>query len=146
MRIELALRSLQLDARRITKAYLDAERQVLTKAAVRGRKLARAAMRKRKRASKPGEAPTVRMGQLKRFLLFAYEPEKHVAIFGPKKLEGGQKDTPEIMEKGGSATRVVGRGRFRRKKAINYKKRPAMVPALDKISPDLPAMWTNAIR
>lgn len=145
MRITLALRQLDFDSRKVTAAYLKAERQVLTRAAARGRAIARRAMRKRRRASRPGEAPSVRKGQLKRFILFAYEPARHVAIFGPKKLPGS-KDTPEVLEKGLSTNRKVGRGAARRTKSIKYDKRPAMVPALNEISPGLSAMWKNAIR
>lgn len=145
MKITLALRSLEFDSRKVTAAYLKAERQVLTRAAARGRVIARRAMRKRRRASRPGEAPTERKGQLKRFLLYAFEPEKHVAVFGPKKLPGA-KDTPEALEKGLATTRKVGRGKNRRTKSIKFDKRPAMVPALNEISPGLSAMWKNAIR
>lgn len=145
MKIVLTLRSIEIDAGRVNKAYLKAERQVLMRAAARGRGIAKRAMRKRKRASRPGEAPSVRKGQLKKFILFAFDAPKHVALFGPKKLPGS-KDTPEVLEKGLIASRRVGRGRNRRNKSIRFAKRPAMVPALDQIMPGLPAMWKNAIR
>lgn len=145
MRIELALRGLNWQPSKVTNAYLKAERQVLTKAAARGRSIARRAMRKRNRAARPGEAPSVRRGELKRFLLFAYEPARHVALFGPKKL-GGSGDTPEALEHGKTTSRTVGRGKNRRRQSVAYEKRPAMVPALQDISPGLPAMWKNAIK
>jgi hypothetical protein len=145
MQIQLALRSLDWQPAKVTNAYLKAERQVLTKAAARGRSIARRAMRKRNRAARPGEAPSVRRGELKRFLLFAYEPARHVALFGPKKL-GGSGDTPEALEHGKTTGRMVGRGKNRRRQSVAYEKRPAMVPALQDISPGLPAMWKNAIK
>lgn len=145
MRITLALRKFAFDSSKVNAAYLKAERQVLTRAAARGRVMARRRMRKRKRASHPGEAPTVRKGQLKRFLIYAYEAGKHVALFGPRKLAGA-KDTPEALEKGLTVARKVGRGRNRRSRSIKYEKRPAMAPALNELTPDLPAMWKNAIR
>lgn len=135
-----------MQPQQITRAYLQAERRVLTAAAARGRTIARRAMRRRNRASRPGEAPSSRQGQLKRFLVFAYEPAAHVSLFGPKKLAGARGDTPEALEHGKTTTRRVGRGRNRRQRAVRYEPRPAMVPALNQIMPGLPAMWKDAIR
>lgn len=142
LRIKLDVRA-AIDIRAVSRAYERAERQVLTRAAARGRTFARRAMRRRSRASRPGEAPTVRRGQLKRFLIFAYEPDKHVAIFGPRKLSGSG-DTPEALERGKTTYRRVGRRRQRR--PVTYEKRPAMVPALAIVTPELPGMWRGAVR
>jgi hypothetical protein len=146
MKITLALRKFAFDSSKVNAAYLAAERRILTRAAARGRVMARRRMKKRKRASNPGEGPTVRKGQLKRFLIYAYEAGKHVSLFGPRKLAGSNQDTPAVLEKGLTASRKVGRGKNRRSKSIKYEKRPAMVPALKELTPDLPAMWKNAIR
>ena len=146
MQITLMLRKTELQMSRVSAAYLRAERRVLTRAAARGRSIARRAMRKRRRASRPGEAPTERKGQLKRFILFAYQSDQHVAIFGPKKLPNTYADTPEALEKGLATRRKVGRGANRRSKTVKFDKRPAMVPALQDITPGLPAMWKNSIR
>lgn len=143
IQIKLDMKTL-IDPGPVNRAYQDAERKVLTEAARRGRVLARSAMRRRKRASRPGEAPSVRKGQLKRFLVYAYEPGKHVSLFGPRKLSGAVQDTPEALEKGLAVTRRVGRKRIA--KRIKIDKRPAMVPALDVVRPDLPAMWRGAVR
>jgi hypothetical protein len=88
----------------------------------------------------------VRKGQLKRFLLYAYEVKRHVSLFGPIKLAGSNQDTPAALERGLSVARKVGWGRNRRSRSIKYEKRPAMVPALNELTPDLPAMWKDAIR
>jgi len=146
MRLQLALRNLAIDLRPIRQAYQKAERQVLMRAAGRGRVMARRRMRKRSRSSRPGEGPTERKGQLKRFLVYAYEPAKHVAVFGPRKLSGARGDTPEALERGKTTMRRVGRGRNRRRQAVRYEKRPAMVPALQELMPAMPAMWKNAIK
>lgn len=145
MKITLALRNVTFDARRVTAAYMRAEAKVLKRAAARGRKIAKSRMVKRSRPSRPGESPRVVKGQLKRFLIYAYEPDKHVAVFGPRKLSGAG-DTPEALERGKSTMRRVGRGRNRRYRSVRYEKRPAMVPALAEIAPDLPGMWKDAIR
>jgi hypothetical protein len=145
VRLTVKIRAL-INIKPVKDAYLKAERQVLTKAAGRGRMMARRAMRRRSRAARPGEAPSVRKGQLKRFLIYAYEPARHVAVFGPRKLSGATGDTPEALERGKTTMRRVGRGRNRRQQAVTYEKRPAMVPALKELTPGLPAMWKNAIR
>ncbi len=132
------------EANRVHEAYRRAERRVLVRAAARGRAIARSAMRRRSRPSRPGEAPTVRKGQLKRFLLFAWDEPRRVAVFGPQKLSGAAGDTPEALEKGLTTVRRVGRKRQARQ--IKYEKRPAMLPALERIAPDLPAMWSEALR
>jgi hypothetical protein len=146
VKITLALRKFVLESSRVQTAYLQAEKRVLTRAAARGRVMARRRMQKRNRPSAPGEGPSVRKGQLKRFLIYAYETEKHVSLFGPRKLAGANQNTPEVLEKGLTAPRKVGRGRNRRSKAIRFQKRPAMQPALAELTPGLPAMWKNAIR
>jgi len=143
--IQLGIRQ-TLQPSAINKAYLAAERRVLTAAAARGRVIARNAMRRRKRAARPGEAPSVRGGQLKRFLVYAFEPAQHVALFGPRYLSGSRQSTPEVLEHGKTVPRRVGRGRKRRWQNVRYEPRPAMVPALEKIMPGLPAMWKDSIR
>jgi len=130
----------------IMRAVARAERQVLTRAGARVRGMARALMRRRKRASRPGEAPTVRKGTLKQFILFAYEPEKHTTVIGPKKLPNAWPDTAEALERGKTTVRVVGRRKERRRKAVKFEPRPAMQPALDKMAPLLPAMWRGAVK
>lgn len=132
------------ETKRVETAYLRAERSVLIRAAARGRTFARNAMRRRSRASRPGEAPSVRRGQLKRFLIFAFDAPRHVALFGPRKLAGATGDTPEALERGKTTIRRVGRNRESR--SVRYLKRPAMVPALGLVSPELPGMWSGAIK
>jgi len=108
-------------------------------------------MRRRKRAARPGEGPTVRQGQLKRFLLFAVEPgelfgRRGTAVIGPKKLPGASGDTPEALEKGKRTMRTVGRGASRRRQSVRYEARPSTVPALAQKQNDLPNFWRDAIR
>jgi hypothetical protein len=144
LRVRLVVES--LEPRRVLRATNTAERKVLTQAGREARKFARGRMRRRKGPSRPGQGPTVWRGQLKRFLLFAYDPIAGVVVVGPKRLPGARGDTPEVLEHGGHTSRRVGRGRNRRRERVTYKKRPAMLPALEKTAPDLPGLWRDAIR
>ena len=130
----------------ILKPANEAERKVLGIAGRKARLIARRRMRRRNRASRPGEGPTVRRGQLKRFLLYAYDPIAGVVVVGPRKLQGARGDTPEALEHGKQTTRMVGRGRNRRRRSVTYRKRPATWPALLETAPDLPGLWRDVIK
>lgn len=133
--------------RQVRIAYQRGERQALIRGAAFIRGKARRRMRRRSRASRAGEGPTVRQGQLKRFLVFAYEgPAKGTAVIGPRRLAGATGDTPEALERGKVTTRWVGRGKRRRRASIHYEPRPATVPALGEAKPQLPEFWRGAIR
>ncbi len=103
----------------------------------------------RKRVSRPGEAPTNRKGQLKRFLFYGYEPQRDSVVIGPAKLGGSRFSVPEIIEHGGNATVRIPqkkRGRRRRvRKRIAYAARPFMQPAFEKEQQKLPQLWKDAI-
>ena len=145
MKLRIGVR-IDMDTRRLSRAYARAERSALSRAGAYVRKLARSHMRRRSRAARPGEGPTVREGQLKTFLLWAYEPQRHTTVVGPKRLPGATADTPEAMEHGKVLTRWVGRGSRRRRQAIAYEKRPSTMPALGMAGPDLPDFWRDAVR
>lgn len=134
-----------VDPRPTIRAYNQAERRVLTRAAARIRIFARNSMRRRARPSQPGQPPRVVGGQIKNFIRFAFEPERHVAVVGPMRLPGAHGDTLEALEHGKTTPRRVGRRR-RIRKPVRYEPRPAMGPGLEKVSPSLPAMWAGAIR
>jgi hypothetical protein len=65
---------------------------------------ARQSMRKRKRASDPGSAPSVHIGTLKNLLVFAYDPSARSMVIGPQILGSTafySPTVPEILEYGG---------------------------------------------
>jgi hypothetical protein len=130
----------------VQRSYARAERSVLVRTAARARVFARNRMRRRSRASRPGEGPTVRGGQLKRFMLFAYEADKHVSVMGPRLLAGANGDTPEVLEKGLTAVRRVGRGANRRRASVRYEARPTTAPAQLFVIPQMPGFWAGAVR
>lgn len=79
-------------------------------------------------------------------MLFAYEPSKHVAVMGPRLLAGASGDTPEVLEKGLSAVRVVGRGKQRHRATVMYEARPTTAPAQMFVVPQMPGFWAGAVR
>lgn len=137
---------IDIDTKNVERAYARGERQALTRAAARLRLYARRRMRRRSRPSRPGEGPTVRQGQLKRFLLYAYEPRHGTAVIGPKRLSGATGDTPATLEHGGRLRRWVGRGRSRARRLVLYEQRPSTMPALERVQPDLPSFWNGVIK
>jgi hypothetical protein len=79
-------------------------------------------------------------------MLFAYEANKHVSVMGPRLLAGAKGDTPEVLEKGLTAVRRVGRGANRRRASVNYEARPTTVPAQLFVVPQMPGFWAGAVR
>lgn len=134
----------QMNARAVVRAYERGERRALIRGAAYIRGMAKRRMRRRSRASRPGEGPTVRKGQLKQFLLYAHEPLRHTAVIGPKQL--GSSDTPEALEHGKTVSRWVGRGSKRRRQRVDYDARPSTMPALAQGKDRLPSFWQGAIR
>jgi len=104
---------------------------------------ARHSIRKRKRASKPGEPPSSHTGLLRRFIFFGYERLARSVVIGPVKLNSKNTGAPHVLEEGGSTQLSFGtRGKQRR---INVKPRPYMGPAFEKVEPRLPEMWRNSV-
>lgn len=103
----------------------------LSHAAAAIRLIARRSIRRKKKASAPGQPPHTRKGQLKRAILFAVDKAAGVAVIGPSAEVVG--DSAQAHEKG---------GRFRRQ---NYPRRPTMGPALDKSKDRLPGFWQSSV-
>lgn len=93
---------------------------------------ARQSIRKRKRPSRPGQAPTNQTSLLKRFIFFAWEPETQGAIAGPARLAGsrGSAFIPETLEKGDARIDA----------------RPYMKPAHDRQAPKALELWRDAVK
>ncbi|MGC1272795.1 MAG: hypothetical protein WBC44_03745 [Planctomycetaceae bacterium] len=95
----------------------------------------RQSIRKRKRPSRPGQAPSNRTGLLKRFILFSYDAGRRSVVIGPARLSGvADPASPEALEAGGST------------KAGRISPRPYMKPAFDRqLEKHVPAMWRNGL-
>jgi len=132
-----------------------AARRVLSKFGAFVRRTARQSIRKRKKASKPGNPPSSHTGLLKQFIFFAYEPNRRSVIIGPEKLIGrvARKALPALEYGGESETwnlhwKTIGgqRRRVRTYEKINIKARPFMRPAFAKEEPQMPHLWRDSVR
>lgn len=81
------------------------------------RKVARNSMKKKRKASAPGQPPAVHEGSLKRLLFFAQDTSATSVVIGPVAFKGSK--VPGVLEFG----------------AGKLEKRPYMKPAMDKAVP-----------
>jgi hypothetical protein len=132
---------------------------------------ARRSIRKRKKSSKPGEAPSSHNGQLRNNIFFAYEPNRGGVVIGPsarrmsgsgggivtkqlatETLEyGGKVGVVETRHKSGKwlstgGRRIKGTGGRRRVRWVKVKPRPYMGPAFDSTAPLASTFWRNSIK
>jgi len=121
-------------------------RKVLSRFGAFVRRAARSSIRKRKRASAPGEPPTSRTGLLRRFIFFGYDRTKRSVVIGPTRLNQRQGDAPHALEYGGMSTVVEALRGKRKKRRVKIEARPYMGPAFEKEEPKLPGMWRNSVR
>jgi hypothetical protein len=128
------------DRANVIKAMDAGTRQALIRAGSYIKTSARSSMRRRKRASAPGQPPSAHVGLLKTLLFFVYDPSKKTVVVGPVGFK--KAEAPNLNEFGGTVTRRV-RGKSKQAK---YPARPYMAPALAKETPKLPARWSNSIR
>lgn len=97
------------DDERVIRAVERGRRQALSRAGAYVRTRARSSIRKSKKISEPGKPPRSHTGKLKRGILFAYDFNTESTFVGAVSYEGG--DAAELLEHGGTATRVVKRRR-----------------------------------
>ena len=136
------------DSRAVLAKVDIAARRVLSKFGAFVRRAARSSIRSRRRASAPGQPPSSHTGLLKRFLWFAYEPQRRNVVIGPARLRRkGRGAAPSLLECGGVLRQgLAGQGRSKRKRVVKIRPRPFMGPAFEKEQPRLPAMWADSIR
>lgn len=159
------------DAKKVLDKVDAATRRAMSKAGAYVRTAARSSMRRRKKASAPGQPPSVHKGQLKNLLFFSYDQRTKSVVIGPVKFARGE--APNLEEFGGSATRarrVIAPRRkadpaqaaaFRRRPrtqnpirtsvpttnySAKYPPRPFMGPALAKEAPKFSGLWANAVK
>ncbi|MCR4415291.1 MAG: hypothetical protein NUV77_23005 [Thermoguttaceae bacterium] len=166
------VKRLFFDTERVVRATDKAQRRVLSKFGAYVRRGAKSSIRKRRAPSPPGTPPSSHTGVLKRFIFFAYEPERHNVVIGPAKTNQVFFDrdrrpvrgtVPSVLEYGGQVTvlEVHRHGRWQRAdlrsrrrmggRPMRYRKvtiaaRPYMHPAFERERPKLPAMWKNSVR
>jgi len=105
---------------------------------------ARRSIRRRKRASAPGQPPSSPTGILRESIFYAFDPRKRSVAIGPVRLgrragDGGSAGTVPALLEGG--------GRVRRKRRTHrYQARPFMGPAFRNVKNRLPRQWANSVR
>jgi len=120
------------------------------------RRRAKSSIRKRKKSSKPGQAPSSHVGTLRRLIFFSYDRNRNSVVMGPT-LINHPTGAPEILEYGGNTVvddvRWVSgpkygnrRQRIATTKRVKIAARPYMGPAFKAELPGLPAMWKDSIR
>jgi len=153
-------KGLFFDSKKVQATTTKAERRVLSRFGAYVRQSARSSIRKRKKVSAPGQPPSSHTGLLKRFILFAYEPERRSVVIGPVRLNAKIGDAPPALEYGGQV-RVASRSRSRlsrakrrtrrqpsaatRGRTVTIRPRPFMGPAFEREKPKLSAMWRDSV-
>lgn len=137
------LRGMFFDRKAVTNAVDRATRKVLGKFGAYVRTTARSSIRRRKKVSAPGQPPTSWTGLLKRFLFFAYEPDRKSVVIGPARFDKSDGEALPLLEYGGRTTR---RDRKGKRRAANYRARPYMGPAFEKERKKLPDLWRDSVR
>lgn len=174
MEIEFKQTKAFFDRPAVIRAIGRAEAAYLSKAGAFVQRRARSSIRRRKKASAPGQPPSAhskRNPSLKT-ILFAYESNRESVIVGPVKLNQvefaiqGTTSVPSRLEFGGAATireerylnsksgtwyRRDGRraddprNKEYRTRRATYAKRPFMKPALAAEAKNFPDLWANSI-
>ena len=139
-------KGLFFDSKKVQSATTKAERRVLSRFGAYVRRSARSSIRRRKRASAPGQPPSSHTGLLKRFIFFAYEPRRRSVVIGPVRLNQKSGEALPALEHGGPVRIVSRRGGRRRRRMVTIRPRPFMGPAFEREKPGLPAMWRDSIR
>ena len=142
----MRIKKLFFDRKAVTDKVDRTTRKVLSRFGAFVRRTAKSSIRKRKRASSPGQPPSSHSGILKKFIFFGYEPAKRNVVIGPAKLNQKIGDAPHALERGGASTVIQGRRGRRKKRRVKIKARPFMGPAFNKEKPKLPAMWAGSIK
>jgi hypothetical protein len=127
---------------RITRPLSNVKRKFLFRAAFNVRRDARRSIRKGKGISAPGNPPKSHAGGLKNAILFAVDQVAEDAIIGAeaRSTRTGRQGAG-LQEHGGTVTVMVGR----RRRILRYQPHPFMAPALAKVLPELPAIFSKSV-
>ena len=139
--MRMDLRKCFFDTKKVRSVVDAGTRKVLSRFGAFVRQTARRSIRKRKRASGPGEPPSSHTGLLKRFIFFGYDPAAKSVVIGPERLSSKSGEAPSLLEYGGIATIKTRKGR----KRARIEQRPYMGPAFEQEQHQLPQMWKDAI-
>jgi hypothetical protein len=142
--MDLRIRDLFFDQKKVLRAVDQAKRAVLSKAGAFIRQTARNLIRKRKGSAPPGQPPSSHEGSLRRLIYFGYDPTSDSVVVGPVGFRNSP--APHALEFGGQTeVKRRRRGKVVRSR-VTIKERPFMGPALEKERPSLPKRWANSVR
>jgi len=144
--IGMDLKAIFFDRKAVRSAVDRTARRVLSRFGAFVRRAAKSSIRKRKRASAPGEPPSSHTGLLKQFIFFGYDRDRRSVVTGPQRLNQKVGDAPAALEHGGVSTVVEGLRGKRRKRRVRIRARPYMGPAFEQERPKLPAMWRDSVK
>ena len=167
---QLRVTELFFNSKKVIDRVDAARRRVLSRQGAFVRTAARSSIRKRKKASAPGQPPSSHEGSLKRFLLFYYDPQAETVVIGPQRTStaatgvGGEPAT-QVLEYGGdvlmhevqrkgrwvrrpprAAAKEAGYGARTRVRRARVAARPYMAPALERAMKDLAKDWKGEVR
>ncbi len=129
------------DREKVKRSVDAGTRRVLSKFGAFVRQRARTSIRQRQGTSPPGSPPYSHVGLLRKFILFAYDPQRRSVVIGPTRLRDDSQ-APRLLEHGGTAV-LEDRGGKRR---ARYRPRPFMRPAFEAEQPQLPTLWRASVR
>jgi hypothetical protein len=129
------------DREKVKRSVDAGTRRVLSRFGAFVRQRAKTSIRKRKGTSPPGGPPFSHVGLLRKFILFAYDPDRKSVVIGPTLTKEGS-EAPRLLEHGGDTTLETREG----PKRAHYRPRPYMGPAFEAEKPQLPALWKNSVR
>lgn len=139
----LKVKNLFFDSPKVLRSVDTATRKVFSRFGAFVRRTARGSIRKRNKASRPGQPPSSHTGLLKRFIFFGYDTNRRSVVIGPTRLtENHRGDAPSALEYGGTATL----GQNKDKTCVRIRPRPFMGPAFEKEQTKLPTLWKNSVK
>lgn len=145
MKLDFKLKNSFFSRKIVTDKIGEARVRVLSRIGAFMRTRARSILRKRKRVSSPGQAPSVHTSSPTASLKnvqFGYDFGSRSVVVGPILLNGknGGAPVPEVLEFSGTVTR--------KGKTLHYEARPFMGPTLKKeiAAGTLPPHWKNSVK
>ena len=123
------------DLEKVRKSAEKSTYRQLSKAGAFVRRTAKGLIRSQKKVSKAGNPPASHTGLLKQFIFFGLDSHKMSMFVGPVRLNRSDGSAPGLLERGG-----IGKNKKR------YRKRPYMLPALEKEAPKFPQFWANDLK
>lgn len=112
--VDFNFKFLFFDTKEIKSKVSEATRKVLSKFGAFVRQTAKQSIKTKATSSAPGQPPHSHTGQLKKGILFGYDPANQSVVVGPVKL-AKKGNAPEALEKGGQAVKRKNPRRLDRK-------------------------------